>query len=215
LDSNGNILLEPEAEVVMPGNITSLDLSGHGLDFPADANQAGVRAVVRLLNPQARGIATLEIENTVTNSRFVLFDPGVDAVIARPQMQACSGPTTMRAIDSARLTVANEGRPGDPRDALFDVKLQIVDGHFQPLAEKIATVDFNHTASVDLPNYVGTILGLATFFAQKGYARATVTLELFDRALGPHTAFVVGGTCRGYADGGGNGGGGNDGSGGP
>jgi putative transposon-encoded protein len=210
LDSNGNILLQPETEVVMPGNITSLALSGDGLDFPADSSQVGVRAVVRFLDPQARGVATLEIEDNATASRFVLLDHGVIALAAPPQkLRICRGPASMRVEESARLTVVNEGVAGDPRnDAVFEVKLQIANQNFEPLVEKTVTLDFNQSASVDLPKYVGTIFGLATIIADRGCLRATATLESFDRGLGQHTARMVGVNCRGYSDTGYTGGGG-------
>ena len=217
LDSNGNILRQPETEVVMPGNSTSLALSGDGLVSHDDPSQVGVRAVVRFLDPQARGVATLEIEDNATSSRFVLLDRGVIAFAAPPpKLHICRGPTSMRGEESARLTVVNEGVAGDPRnDAVFEVNLQIADANFKPLVEKTVTLDFNHSASVDFPNvalpkYVGTIVGLATITAPSGYLNVTATLEIFDRALGEHTARIVGGSCRGYSEGGGTGGGGYD-----
>ena len=197
LDGKGQVLLQAPTEVVRPGRTTSLDLSGDGI-LPVGSNRVAVWPVVRILDPQARGLAALEIEDATTVSRFVLRPKDVTAVIRPPRpwgIALCAGPVGMRLGESARLTAVNAG------STTFVMKLSFTEIHptgIGPLLDKTVTVDAGRSASLDLPQYVGTILASVSIVDRGSgvdWPSFGATLEVFDESLEQHTARIEAGMC--------------------
>lgn len=211
LDSMGQPLSAPETEVLRPGDGTSLDLFGEDLPFPEDANQVGVRAVVELLDPQARGIATLEIDDSATPGRVVLFNPSIAAMTAPSPEPYFLGPSTLGVNYAARLNVVNAGQVGKPRDSLTAL-LEIADFskaiNGPGIVAKEVVLDYNQSASLELPKFNGEIFGRVSFTSNDSRAAATVTLEIIFTPTGQTVAVYPPSHCRGCSDGGDTGGGG-------
>jgi hypothetical protein len=207
LDADGNGLLLAEPEVVMPGRSTSLDLIGEALDFPPDVSQVGVRAVVRILDAQTRGIATLELRDSAATSRVVLFDPRVLHLTRRSEAY-CLGPLGLQPIERATLNVVNVGQVGAPRDALtVEMAINAV-ANYDPIVEKTVILEYGQSTSLEVEHYDGGIFGTVRFIAGQSRAAATATLEIYHKQYQRTITVLPPGLCRGLSDGGGNGGGG-------
>jgi hypothetical protein len=82
----------------------------------AEPSWSRLGAVVRILDAQTRGIATLELRDSAATSRVVLFDPRVLHLTRRSEAH-CLGPLGLQPIERATLNVVNVGQVGAPRDA--------------------------------------------------------------------------------------------------
>jgi hypothetical protein len=172
--------------------------------------------MVRLLDSRSRGFATLEIEDGVMGSSFILYDQEVIAAAALPVVSYCIGPVTLwsrfKGERSARFSAVNQGSPKqNPPGEASTLRLEIKDAGFKVVAEKTVTLEVGQTGSVDFDGgiYDGLVFGWLTYITDPRRSYASPTLEILDHNIGG-TVSVAGGEnrCRGYSDSGPTGGGG-------
>jgi len=205
LDGTGTTILQPAPQFVVPGQSISLSLLGEDLG----SSGGGMRAVVETLSPNARFLATLEIEDPAVAARFVLFRAprfGVrvyGGLLGRP----CLGPLTLKSDETARLTYTNETTVSlDPRTR--EIALEFFRDSFfsgTVLAQRLVVVPMHESASLDLSDVSGPIQGCIGYTASGGSVIGVWTLEIFRKDTGQRVALL-----SGYhpPDTGGNGGGG-------
>jgi hypothetical protein len=149
VDSLGNVLLRQGPEVVMPGDMISLDLVGDGLPLPPGSNQLGVRGLVTFYNPQATGLASVQVDNAATNSSLILLDRVVRSPFFAKKLDSlCTHPTRLDTGSLMRVNVTNAGDRGFP-DARLSANLVIYRMRpQQQLARKPVQLELGHSDSL-------------------------------------------------------------------
>lgn len=192
LDSDGATLFGPEVTWAPPGKTISLDLFGDGLQFPPGSTQVGIRAVVDILDPLARGVATLEVEDNATSSRFVLFVP--KAVFFAPDPGpwiTYLGPVSLKSSETALLTVVHEPYSSS------NVRLMFTQGWSRRwgqvdkpaaniITERVVTLGSAQSATLSLTSFEGGVV-FGGFRWETGFGSGRIesaTLEVFDTATG-------------------------------
>jgi len=110
INSDGNPILPPDSVWVRRGETITLELFGYDLASPSSRG-VGVRAEVVIFNMKARGLVNLEVTDTVSGRRFVLYDRyerinlGLPGIFAEPVFTHCLGPLTLLSSETARLSV--------------------------------------------------------------------------------------------------------------
>ena len=155
LDSRGNAVFEPESQSVVPGQSISLDLYAEDLG----SSGSGFRAVVDTLSPNARFVATLEVEDIGAAARFVLFRaPWFGAQVwPPPPIRHCLGPLTLKSDETATVTYTNiHPACQNCNESTKKMTLEFLIGT-TVLAEKFVTVESHQSASLDLSNFSGPV----------------------------------------------------------
>jgi hypothetical protein len=186
VDGAGNTLLRREPAVVPPGETISLELPGDGLDLPTEGGQGGVLAIATILSPQARGLATLEIADSETSSRFVLHDrTGPFGPFRAREDWFVLGPVSLIVGEVAKLTVANNGTPNYPYDA-FPARMAFKDLKGNVIAQKSVSIARDQSESLEFSNTTVLTMGISGFvyLPQNATWAAEGTLEIFDIATG-------------------------------
>jgi hypothetical protein len=177
VDSRGKVLLRKPPATVMPGEFTSLDLVAEGLEFPSGSNEIGVRGLVTFLNPQARGIASVQVEDVATGSRAALLDGRVRSpYLVRKVDPLCTGLIRFSEGSLLRINLTNAGDRGFPAAQLSAdlVVYSFVPGQ-QEIARKTVRLDLTQSDSLTLDNIgEGHLLGTVEFtdFASRAVAAA-------------------------------------------
>jgi hypothetical protein len=201
VDSLGNVLLRQGPEVVMPGDMMSLDLVTEGLPFPPGSNQLGVRGLVTFFNPQATGLASLQVEDTATNSSAILLDRVVRSVyFVRKLDLLCTHPTTLSTGSLMRINVTNAGDRGFP-DARLAAELVIYRMRpQQEVARKPVQLELGHSDSLVVDNVAGgEFFGTVEFKDSASQVVAAGTYEFRQGADGNLNVYTLS-SCRGPWD---------------
>lgn len=201
VDSLGNVLLRQGPEVVMPGDMVSLDLVAEGFPFPPGSNQLGVRGLVTFFNPHARGLASVQVDDAATSSSVILLDRVVRSVyFVRKLDLLCTQPTRLATGSLMRLNVTNAGDRGFP-DARLSADLRI---HRmrpqQELVRKLVQLEPGQSDSLVVDNVAGgEFFGTVAFEDSASQAVAAGTYEFRQGADGNLNVSTLS-SCRGPWD---------------
>jgi hypothetical protein len=151
VDSLGTVLLRGEPQVVMPGETASLDLVADGLEFPAGSNEIGVRGLVTFLNPHARGISSVQIEDATRPSSPVLMDHVARSpYFVRELQPLCTLPIRLEANSLMRINLSNVGDRGFPAAQLVADLVVYAMGPQRTVALKTVQLDLGRSDSLML-----------------------------------------------------------------
>jgi len=186
VDSLGNVLLRQGPEVVLPGDMISLDLVTEGLPFPPGSNQLGVRGVVTFFNPQATGLASVQVEDTATNTSMILLDRVVRSVyFVRKLDLLCTHPTALATGSLMRINVTNAGDRGFPGARLAAELVIYRMRPQQEVARKPVRLDPGQSDSLVVDNVAGgEFFGTVEFKDSASQAVAAGTYEFRNGADG-------------------------------
>lgn len=200
-DSVGNVLLRKGPEVVMPGTMTSLDLLAEELAFPPDSHEVGVRGLVTFYNPQARGLASLQIEGSTADSSVIVFDRlATSPYLVRKLDPLCTHPMILGTGSLLRLNVTNVGDRGFPAALLTaDLVIYNMRPRQTALARKTVQLTTNQSDSLALENVEGELFGTVEFKDSASRAVAAGTYEFRHSADGSLKYFNLT-TCGGPWD---------------
>lgn len=202
VDSSGDPVFEPESQFVMPGQSITLDLYAEDLG----AGGSGFRAVVDTFSPNARFVATLEIEDTAAAARFVLFrEPGFGAELWPAPIRHCLGPLTLKSDETATVTYTNI-HPACQNciETTKKMTLELLIGT-TVLAEKFVTLESHQSASLDLSNFSGPVRACIRPPEPSWVISGAWTFEIFRNGSGQRVGIL---SDHWPSESGGNGGGG-------
>ena len=170
----------------MPGHMTSLDLAAEGLEFPPHSNEVGVRGLVTFFNPQARGVTSLQVEDTSTNSSLILFDRLVmSPLFVRKLDPLCTHPVKLQAGSLMRINLTNAGDRGFPAAVLSaDLVIYRMRPHQEELARKTVQLALTQSDSLVVEDVTGELFGTVEFKDSASRAVAAGTYEYRDGANG-------------------------------
>jgi hypothetical protein len=154
--------------------------------------------VVDILDPLARGVATLEVEDNATSSRFVLFVP--KASFFAPHTGPWTtflGPVSLKNTETALLTVVHALGSSSNERLMFTQGLSRRIGAITTpaesiIVEKLVTLGSGHTATLSLSNFEGGII-FGAFKWETGFGSGkieTATLEVFDTTTGEKRTII-------------------------
>jgi hypothetical protein len=192
LDSLGNVLLRRGPEVVMPGDLISLDLVADGLQFPPGSNELGVRGLVTFFNPHAAGLASVQVEDAATNSSSMLLDRAVmSPFFVRKLDPLCTHPIRFPADSLMRLNVTNAGDRGFPAARLSADLVIYRMRPQQELARKSVQLELTQSDSLALDGVDGELFGTVEFKDSASRAVAAGTYEYRYGADGSRNAYPL------------------------